>query len=137
MIVAAFSQPEAIIFYDGECGFCNRWVAFVLRHDPDGIFQFATLNSQTARTQIHNPELLNGSTVLLLTPQGTFTRSTAVLKIAAQLPGYKILARLLLKIPRTLRDRIYAFIARHRHALQPSQSPTCAFIPGVENRFLP
>ena len=137
MNVAPLPQPEAIIFYDGECGFCNRWVAFVLRHDPEGIFQFTTLNSQTARTHIHNPELLNGSTVLLLTPQGTFIRSTAVLKIAAQLPGYKILARLLLKIPRTLRDRIYAFIARYRHTLQPSQSPTCAFIPGVENRFLP
>ena len=137
MNVAPLPQPEAIIFYDGECGFCNRWVVFVLRHDLDGKFQFAALNSQTARTRIQDASLLNGSTVILLTPEAIFTRSTAVLKIAAQLPGYKILASLLLKIPRTLRDRIYAFIARHRHTFQPSQSPTCAFIPGVENRFLP
>jgi predicted DCC family thiol-disulfide oxidoreductase YuxK len=135
--VAAPAQPEAIILFDGDCHFCNRWVAFVLRHDPDGKFQFATLNSQTARNRIHNPELLNGSTVLLLTPEGTFTHSTAVLKIAAQLPGYKTLATLLLKIPRALRDRTYAFIARHRHALQSNRNTACAFIPGVENRFLP
>ncbi len=129
--------PEAIIFYDGDCHLCNRWVVFVLRHDPDGKFQFAALNSATARARIHNPGLLNGSTLLLLTPEGVFTHSNAVLRIAGQLRGYKALARLLLKIPRALRDRVYAFIARHRHALQSNRNAACAFVPGVENRFLP
>ena len=88
MTVAAPHQPEAIIFYDGDCHLCNRWVVFVLRHDPAVKFQFATLNSQTARARVHDPSLLNGSTVLLLTSEGIFIRSTAVLMIAAQLPGY-------------------------------------------------
>jgi predicted DCC family thiol-disulfide oxidoreductase YuxK len=136
MAVAAFPQPEAIIFYDGDCHLCNRWVVFVLRHDPAAKFQFATLNSQTAHARIHDASLLNGSTVLLLTPEDLFTRSTAVLKIASELNGYRTLARLLLKIPRPLRDSVYAFIARHRHALQPSSNPACAFVPGSEGRFL-
>jgi predicted DCC family thiol-disulfide oxidoreductase YuxK len=58
------------------------------------------------------------------------------LKIASQLNGYKTLARILLKIPRRLRDLVYAFIARHRHALRPSSNIACAFIPGSEDRFL-
>jgi predicted DCC family thiol-disulfide oxidoreductase YuxK len=128
---------ESIILYDGDCHLCNRWVVFVLRRDPEGKFQFATLNSETARARVHDPALLNGSTALLLTSEGTFTYSTAILKIASELPGYKILARLLLKIPRSLRDRAYAFVARHRHALQSNRSIACAFISGVENRFLP
>jgi predicted DCC family thiol-disulfide oxidoreductase YuxK len=112
-------------------------VVFVLRHDPKGKFQFATLKSETAWARVQDPALLNGSTALLLTPEGTFTHSTAILKIASELSGYKILARLLLKIPRSLRDRVYAFIARHRHALQSNRSIACALIPSVENRFLP
>jgi predicted DCC family thiol-disulfide oxidoreductase YuxK len=135
--VATPPQPEAIILYDGDCHLCNRWVSFVLRHDPQGKFQFAALNSQTARARIHDVSLLNGPTAVLLMPEGIFTHSTAVLKIAAQLPGYKTLARLLLKIPQALRDRAYAFVARHRHALHSNGNPSCAFIPGVEDRFLP
>ena len=135
------APDEAIIVYDGDCRLCNRWVAFVLQRDPGARFQFATLNSETARTRIKsadlNPDLLNGSTLLLLTPEGIFTRSTAVLKIASQLHGYETIARLLLNIPQFLRDPIYAFIARHRHSLMPGRNAACAFIPGAESRFLP
>ena len=137
MLVSFSPFREAIILYDGDCHLCNRWVVFVLRHDPEGIFQFAALDSETARTRVHDPKLLNGSTALLLMPDGTYTHSTAILKIASQLHGYKILARLLLKIPQSLRDHVYTFIASHRHTLQSKGNPTCVFIPGVENRFLP
>ena len=131
------SNPEAILLYDGDCHLCNRWVVFVFRRDTQAKFQFATLNSETARARIRNPELLNGSTLLLLTPEGIFTRSTAVLRIAGELRGYRALARLLLRIPQSLRDPIYAFIARHRHSLLPGRNTACAFIPGAESRFLP
>jgi predicted DCC family thiol-disulfide oxidoreductase YuxK len=135
--VATSPHPVAIILYDGDCHLCNRWVLFVLRHDPAGKFQFATLNSETARTRIQNPELLSGSTLLLLTPQGTFTRSTAVLKIASELRRYRTLANLLLKIPVSLRDPVYALIARHRHSLLPGRGAACAFHPDSMDRFLP
>lgn len=125
-----------IILYDGACHLCNRWVVFVLRRDPTGKFQFTTLNSETARARLPNPAQRDGSTLILLTPEGIFTRSTAVLKIAAELRGYKTLASLLLKLPQKLRDPIYSLIARHRHSLL-SGTPTCALIPGTETRFLP
>ena len=130
------AESRQIILYDGDCNLCNRWVVFVLRRDPAAIFQFATLGSETARAHIP-PTQRDGSTLILLTPQGTFTRSTAVLKIAGQLTGYRTLAKLLLKIPQSLRDPIYALIARHRHALLPGRNSACAMIPGVETRFLP
>jgi predicted DCC family thiol-disulfide oxidoreductase YuxK len=127
---------QQIIVFDSDCILCNRWVAFVLRHDPAGIFQFAALNSEAVRTRIPNPAQRDGSTLLLLTPEGVLTHSTAVLKIASQLPGYQPLARLLLKIPRVLRDRAYSFVARHRHALQPGRNIACTYDPQVMDRFL-
>lgn len=129
-------QSGQIILYDGDCPLCNRWVVFVLRHDPHARFQFASLNSETARIHIPDPGERDGSTLLLLTPEGTFTRSTAVLKIASELHGYQALANLLLKIPQSLRDPIYSLIARHRHSLM-AHHDFCAFLPGSESRFLP
>src|SRR5207244_5401306 len=41
--------PRATLYYDGECGLCDRFVQFVLRHDPRGHFQFATLQSESGR----------------------------------------------------------------------------------------
>jgi len=131
------ADSQQIIIYDGDCHLCNRWIVFVLRRDPEGKFQFATLNSETTRARLPNPAQRDGSTLILLTPQGAFTRSTAVLRIASQLPGYCTLARLLLKIPQRHRDLIYSLVARHRHSLLPSRNATCAYLPGTETRFLP
>ncbi len=38
-----------VIFIDGECVYCNRVVAFILRHDRRGIFSFAHLQGGLAR----------------------------------------------------------------------------------------
>lgn len=134
--MASSANPEAIIVYDGDCLLCSRWVAFVLRHDRDGKFQFTTLSSETTRLRVSDPTQLGGTT-LLLTPQGIFTRSTAILKVASEMRGYSTLARVLLKLPKSLRDSVYDFIARHRHALMPQHNASCAFIPGTASRFLP
>src|ERR1044071_1912288 len=50
-IVGAPSPPEphATLYYDGECGLCDQFVQFVLRHDHRGYFQFATLQSAAGR----------------------------------------------------------------------------------------
>ena len=37
-----------LVFYDGECGLCDRSVQFLLKHDKDRIFDFAPLQGETA-----------------------------------------------------------------------------------------
>ena len=37
-------KPE-MIFYDGHCGLCHRFVKFVLKRDRQGRFHFAPLQS--------------------------------------------------------------------------------------------
>lgn len=39
-----------LILYDGVCGLCNRLNQFVLRRDPRAVFDFASLQSPTARS---------------------------------------------------------------------------------------
>jgi len=52
-----------LILYDGVCGLCNRLNTFVLPRDPSGTFDFAPLQSDTARRVLapfnRNPDDLN------------------------------------------------------------------------------
>jgi predicted DCC family thiol-disulfide oxidoreductase YuxK len=112
-----------ILLYDGVCKFCNGAVRFVLRHDPAGRFRFATLQSDYARGVLarHGRDPRDLDTSYLLLDAGTprerlLARSDAALAVLQRLgaPWRALsLARLL---PRTLRDRGYAFLARRRYA---------------------
>jgi predicted DCC family thiol-disulfide oxidoreductase YuxK len=44
------ARGEHLILYDGVCGLCNRLNQFVLRRDTRAVFDFASLQSSTARS---------------------------------------------------------------------------------------
>jgi predicted DCC family thiol-disulfide oxidoreductase YuxK len=37
------------VLYDGVCALCNRFVTFILRRDPRGLFRFAPIQGEAAR----------------------------------------------------------------------------------------
>jgi predicted DCC family thiol-disulfide oxidoreductase YuxK len=106
-----FSLPEGrsgVILFDGVCNFCNRWVSFVLDNDPDGLFAFASLQSNAGR------ELLTKcgrgaddlSTLVVIDSEGFHTQSSAALRVAATLkkPALNALAAVGKPVPMPLRD---------------------------------
>lgn len=133
------TKPGKILFYDGECGFCNRSVQTALRADKKGELRFAPLQGETAvRTlpeSLRQPDQLG--TMVLFDADGTIkTRSDAALEVARTLGGLwktLLIGRIL---PRPFRDGIYNFIARNRQRL-PSQK--ACDLPDAETRrrFLP
>ena len=38
---------QPILFFDGDCGLCHRFVTFVLNHEQEARFQFAPLGGET------------------------------------------------------------------------------------------
>jgi predicted DCC family thiol-disulfide oxidoreductase YuxK len=44
------AKPGSLILYDGVCGLCNHFVNTVLDNDPQGKFQFASLQSELGRS---------------------------------------------------------------------------------------
>jgi predicted DCC family thiol-disulfide oxidoreductase YuxK len=46
------STGGGIILFDGVCNLCENSVRFVIRHDPEGKFLFAPLQSDYARMLI-------------------------------------------------------------------------------------
>ncbi|NPC93963.1 thiol-disulfide oxidoreductase DCC family protein [Bacillus sp. WMMC1349] len=110
-------EPERIILFDGVCNLCDRSVQFVIKHDPEGLFSFASLQSdigQKLLKKYHLPVEHFDSLILIKAGQ-TYRKSTAVLHIVKSLPGLWRYLSLFLVIPRPLRDSVYSLIAKYRH----------------------
>jgi predicted DCC family thiol-disulfide oxidoreductase YuxK len=41
-----------LVFYDGQCGFCDHAVQFILKHDSEKKFLFAPLQGSTAAKEL-------------------------------------------------------------------------------------
>ena len=133
---------QAVLLYDGDCGFCAGSVQFVLRNEPASArprLAFAPLQGQFGtRIRAQFPELSGIDSVVWYDPTipSVRVRSTAALAVAAHLGGaWSIVGALGRLVPRALRDAVYDQIARRRFAIA---APAC-LLPTAEERgrFLP
>ena len=109
--------PPPIVFYDGVCGLCNRFVRWIQARDTTRTFRFAPLQGETARARL---SLQTGGwqewSIVLLDEDGRHERSDAALRIARHLGGtWGILGSALSYVPRAIRDGAYRFIASRRY----------------------
>ncbi|MGZ0655615.1 thiol-disulfide oxidoreductase DCC family protein [Coraliomargarita sp. W4R53] len=135
-------SSHAILFYDGDCGLCNRSVQFLLRRDTQKILYFAPIQGETARqclpsalremlsTAIYQRPRLNGDVEILL-------RSEAVLCTLIDIHSrWRWLATLARWVPYRWRDAIYNWVARNRHRSWSKNA--CGLPTSAERaRFLP
>lgn len=130
-------SPHAIVLFDGICNLCNRSVQFMIDHDPQGHLRFASLQSEAGQALLaqHHLPTQNFKSLILIEAGQTFTRSTAALKIAKYLHGYRWLG-LFLWIPAFLRNGVYDLIANNRYQWF-GQSESCRIpTPELKSRFL-
>jgi predicted DCC family thiol-disulfide oxidoreductase YuxK len=142
--LAGSAGPQAepgsapVVFFDGVCGLCNRFVDFVIARDAAGVFRFAPLQGETARDRLHEADVRKPKTVVLQDEQGVFRKSTAAVRIFMRLGGvWRILGGILWLVPRPLRDVGYSLVARYRYAVF-GKKETCRMpTPAERARFLP
>ena len=109
------STDYPIVFYDGNCGLCDRSVRWIMRCDRAGVFRFAPLQGETYAAIDDPSKPTDVATIVVLDATRLLTRSDAALAILARLPGpYPALARLGRILPRPIRDAAYRLVARHR-----------------------
>lgn len=111
-----------IVLFDGVCGLCDRFVQTVLDNDPAGIFYFAPLQGPLAQATLarHGLDAESLESVFLVqnyaTPAETVTaKSSAALKVMAQLKGPISWLKMSLIVPRFIRDFVYNIIAQNRY----------------------
>jgi predicted DCC family thiol-disulfide oxidoreductase YuxK len=127
-----------VIFFDGECGLCNRWVDFVLVRDRRQVFRFAALQGETARRRLQLSEGQSLNSVVLLDTNGEHRKSDAVARMLIRIGGvWSIPGWLLRMVPRPIRNWGYDLVARHRYKWfgrkQSCRLPTA----DERSRFLP
>ena len=139
------NQVKHLILYDGQCGFCDRSVQFLLKQDHQRIFYFAPLQGTTAQV------------VLSRIPQGVDWKNTLVLienyEDHGAVPIYEVRGKALFRIcwllggkwslvgwmsflPGWMYNWGYRLVANHRHLLV-SESCSLAVYQEDKSRFLP
>ena len=135
------SADSPLILYDGECGLCSGGVRFFVKRDPEGMFRYAPLQGSTASDLVDKGVLPEGkqlmSSMVLLQGGTVYFKSTAALKGASRLGGFWSLARILLLVPRPVRDGVYDFIARRRIRYFGERNVCDLPAPSARERFLP
>lgn len=114
---------DALLLYDGVCGFCDKFVRSLLRADRNKVLRFAPLQGPTAAPVLQRHGLAGDPvrTVILVFDAGgpaekILLRSDAALRAYGLLGGWRKAAGVLLALPpRALRDAVYDFIARRRY----------------------
>lgn len=141
---AAVTAP--ILFFDGECGFCDRAIRFAMSRDIHGRLYAATLNGETARTALTPFDAMLAdvdSTVLYLPATPTRAASVqihsdAALSVLRLLGGgWAVLGVIGHVVPRWIRDNAYKAFAKRRFRLFGRVDACQLWPPAWRTRILP
>ncbi|MCY3773288.1 MAG: thiol-disulfide oxidoreductase DCC family protein [Gemmatimonadetes bacterium] len=144
---------QPILFFDGVCGLCNRFVDLVLRADKQDRFRYAPLQGETAHrllglkdegeahetdgTPAGNSQAGGPRSFVFLETDRRYEQSNAVLLALSRLGGAWRLVAVLYVFPRPLRDFVYRIVARNRYRWFGKRDACRVPTPEEQDRFLP
>ncbi len=128
----------AVVLFDGICNLCNGIVRFIIKHDPEAYFKFASLQSDFSKKYAPavNKKGNKWRSLILVEKGNLYYRSTAALKITRHLSGGWKFLTLFIIIPRFVRDGVYNLIAQKRYKWFGKRKECMAPDPGLKKRFL-
>ena len=132
-----------VLLYDGHCGFCNKSVQHILKHDRQKTMLFAALQSDYGRAVVTRHRELNGvDSLVFVEPldfaylEQVFVRSDAALRVAGYLGWPWKLALIAYLVPRSVRDYLYDQFAKRRYRWFGKLDVCLLPSPEVRARFL-
>lgn len=126
----------SIVFYDGNCGFCNKTIQFILKHEKNNELYFSSLESQFSQNFFlsHNQNQPDNKTFYLYTKGHFYNRSSAAFSLIKFLKWYLKPLFVFSILPKILTDSVYNFISKRRtkisgqHCIIPSQENKHRFL---------
>jgi predicted DCC family thiol-disulfide oxidoreductase YuxK len=131
---------HGLLLFDGQCGFCDGFVRFVVKRDREAALRYAPLQSPAAQRLLGelgtSPAELPDSLVYISGGR-LAVRSAAGLGVLSQLGGpWRGVARLMGLVPAIVRDTAYDLFARSRYRLS-GRRARCSLPPAeIRARFL-
>lgn len=127
-----------IIVFDAQCLLCNAWVQFLLHHDHQHRFRFASMQGRSGQRLLADAGLQVEGLQTLLLVDGTrqWQHTAAIFRVLHQLGWPWRAAWLLWPVPAPLRDAAYRWIARNRYRLFGRREQCLMPSPATAHRFL-
>jgi len=123
MITLTSERHPFLLFFDGQCAFCNRWVNRVREADHQQRMRFGTKQGSTFRevAQAH-PEVADVESVVLLKRRADggedfLVRSAAIRELIRGLPRFRFFGLMLRILPTPLSDLGYRLFSKLRTPL--------------------
>jgi len=114
-------SKNIILFYDGDCGFCNSSVEFVLKHRKHDSIYFATLQSDFATELLKSRGIdIKLDTLYVLKNNTIYDKSSGGLQLTAELKFPLPILKAFYIVPKFMRDAVYTYIAKRRHKISNS-----------------
>jgi len=107
------------VLYDGDCGFCNRSVAFILKHERNSDIHFAAIQSTFTQDffEENGWEAPNLSTFYFIHGRKKFERSAAAFEVLKNLKAPYRWLRVFRFLPRSFADWMYDQVAKRRQRI--------------------
>lgn len=104
------------LYYDGDCGLCNRAVRILAAIDKRDVFSVSPLQGGAGQAMLRRHGMLERDFDTMVIESGgkVYTKSDAVLEVFRCLGGWWRLAVLGSVIPRAVRDRLYMLVSMNR-----------------------
>jgi len=136
--IRGLTENGPIVFYDGDCGLCDKFIKFLIKADRNNRLRYSTLQGSTAEAVFGapatGPDLWS---VRLLDDNGAYDRSNAALRAIAHAGGVWKSALAFLIVPRFIRDAVYKFVATNRYRWFGKVDACMLPSPSLRERFLP
>lgn len=131
-------NSKPIILFDGICNLCDGVVQFVIKHDPENQFLFASLQSEAGQRLLKQYKLPveNFNSFILIQDEKVYSKSTGALKVARQIKGVWSWLYIFIIIPAFIRDAVYAWIAQNRYKWFGKKEACMIPTPELKARFL-
>ena len=110
-------SPHPVFVFDGYCVLCSTGASFIMRHDPEGKVRFLSAQSPLGMEIYAHFGLPLDASYLLITPDGTFKKTTGYFRLADILGGWFRLGKIFKLLPRVIRDLVYDWVATNRYRL--------------------
>ncbi len=139
-VIQNIPKDKQLILFDGVCNLCNSSVVYVIKRDKNDRFRFAPLQSEIGQNVIEKFKINteNTDSILLYDPKEdkiTY-KSTAALKIAANLNFPINILSFFLIVPVFIRNWVYDYIAKNRYQWYGKKESCMIPTPELKSKFL-
>ena len=132
------NTTNPVILFDGVCNLCNSSVQFIIRHDKEKRFHYASLQGKAGKALLQQFKLpaIHFNSFILIEGDQLFTESTAALRIFKTLGGVWSLLYGCIIIPAFIRNAIYSKKKKNRYKWFGKRASCMVPPPGVKAMFL-